>query len=68
MLLAGLQQALDRFEKRWVTAARYVPLRDLETTFPNPPKITIGDVHVTPPSFERDTTRSPSHAWMPSIR
>jgi len=26
---------LERFEKEWVRAARYVPLRELETTFPN---------------------------------
>jgi len=37
MIRDGLiaQLALDRFEKRWVASARYVPLSDLEfTSFP----------------------------------
>lgn len=29
------REALERFEKRWVSSARYVPLRELETSFPN---------------------------------
>ena len=29
------QPALDQFEKRWIASARYVPLRDLESAFPN---------------------------------
>jgi len=29
------QTALDAFEKEWVSSARSVPLRDLETSFPN---------------------------------
>ncbi|HEX4743253.1 MAG TPA: hypothetical protein VFW12_01125 [Candidatus Limnocylindria bacterium] len=37
MIRDGLisQAALDRFEKRWIAAARYVPLRELESAFPN---------------------------------
>ena len=37
MLRDGLirQTTLDAFEKEWVSSARYVPLRDLETSFPN---------------------------------
>ena len=37
MIRDGLiaQSALDRFEKRWVASARYVPLRELESAFPN---------------------------------
>jgi hypothetical protein len=37
MIRDGLiaQAALDRFEKEWVSTARYVPLRELETSFPN---------------------------------
>lgn len=27
--------ALERFEKRWIASARYVPLRELESSFPN---------------------------------
>jgi hypothetical protein len=37
MIRDGLiqQSALDLFEKRWVASARYVPLSELESAFPN---------------------------------
>src|SRR5688500_19081628 len=37
MIRDGLiqQSALELFEKRWVASARYVPLRELESAFPN---------------------------------
>lgn len=37
MIRDGLidRAALERFEKRWIASARYVPLRELESAFPN---------------------------------